>query len=73
MSYLTQLIEDTITQGLSPRSVLQLAEDAVFEHVMKTTRYNQSRAAKVLGISRGTLRTKLKERFGNRYVGTREA
>ena len=38
---------------------------------MENCRYNQSRAAIVLGVSRGTLRTKLKRYFDDQYVGTR--
>lgn len=34
-------------------------------------RYNQVKAAKLLGISRGSLRYKLKEYFGDKYVGSK--
>lgn len=40
--------------------VLQEVEKPLLDCVMKDCDDNQSRAAKVLGISRGTLRTKLK-------------
>lgn len=40
--------------------VLQEVEKPLLECVMSDCDDNQSRAAKVLGISRGTLRTKLK-------------
>jgi DNA-binding protein Fis len=34
---------------------------------MHSTKYNQSKAAIKMGWSRGTLRGKLKEHFGNEY------
>ena len=40
--------------------VLQEVEPPLLENVMRNTRGNQSKAAKVLGINRGTLRKKLK-------------
>lgn len=45
------------------RRVLDQVEPPLLEKVMVHTRGNQSRAADILGISRGTLRTKLK-RYG---------
>ncbi len=49
--------------------VLEEVESALYEAVMIFTRGNQSQAAKVLGVSRGTLRTKLKTYFGTTHVG----
>ena len=43
--------------------VLQEVESPLLDAVMKYTRNNQSRAAEVLGLNRGTLRKKLK-RYG---------
>lgn len=45
------------------RRVLDRVEPPLLDRVMVHTRGNQSRAAAILGISRGTLRTKLK-RYG---------
>lgn len=45
------------------RRVLDQVEPPLLDKVMVHTRGNQSRAAEILGISRGTLRTKLK-RYG---------
>ena len=42
---------------------LDEVEEPLLKIVMKYTRDNQSEAARILGISRGTLRTKLKK-FG---------
>lgn len=47
-------------------------EKAYFEFVYKNSRYNQSRAAKLLGLSRGCFRTKLFEHFGDKYILTRD-
>lgn len=51
--------------------VLTQLEEPLLRAVMRKTRYNQSLAAKVLGLSRGTLRTKLKQYFDDEFVGTR--
>jgi Fis family transcriptional regulator len=54
-------------KGEEPRHVydffLDEIEEPLFAAVMKYTRYNQSEAARILGLSRGTLRAKLKK-FG---------
>ncbi|WP_256595125.1 DNA-binding transcriptional regulator Fis [Legionella israelensis] len=52
--------------------VLEEIETPLFRAVMEHCKYNQSRAAIMLGISRGTLRTKLRRYFDDKYVGTRE-
>ena len=52
--------------------VLEEIEAPLFRTVMEMTRYNQSKAAKVLGLSRGTLRTKLKQYFDDEFIGTRD-
>ena len=48
---------------------LEDAEKTIYEEAFKVARYNQSKAAKLLGVSRGTFRTKMKLYFGNQYVG----
>jgi Fis family transcriptional regulator, factor for inversion stimulation protein len=54
-------------KGEEPRNVydffLDEIEEPLLHVVMKFTRGNQSEAARLLGLSRGTLRTKLKK-FG---------
>jgi Fis family transcriptional regulator, factor for inversion stimulation protein len=52
--------------------VLEEIETPLFKAVMEHCKYNQSRAAVMLGISRGTLRTKLRHYFDDKYVGTRD-
>ncbi len=51
--------------------VLEEIEIPLYKVVMEHCRYNQSRAAIILGVSRGTLRVKLKRYFDDQYVGTR--
>lgn len=52
-------------KGEEPKHVydffLDEVEEPILAIVMKHTRNNQSEAARILGISRGTLRTKLKK------------
>ena len=57
----------TNLKGEQPRNVydffLDEIEEPMLSIVMKYTRQNQSEAARILGLSRGTLRAKLKK-FG---------
>lgn len=53
------------TEKLS--TLLEKAEKHVIKLAMKRCKGNQSVAALALGISRGTLRTKLKQYFGDKY------
>ncbi len=52
--------------------IIEEVEAPLFRTVMEQTRYNQSKAARVLGVSRGTLRTKLKRYFDDEFIGTRD-
>ncbi len=52
--------------------IIEEVEGPLFRTVMEMTRYNQSKAARVLGVSRGTLRTKLKRYFDDEFIGTRD-
>lgn len=52
--------------------IVEEVEAPLFRTVMELTRYNQSKAARVLGVSRGTLRTKLKRYFDDEFIGTRD-
>ena len=49
--------------------VVEEVESAMYEAVMKFTKGNQVQAARVLGVARGTLRTKLKQYFSTTQVG----
>ncbi len=53
-------------------TALEEAERAIVLEAMKNSRYKQSKAAELIGISRGNMRTKLTKYFGNTYVGTRD-
>jgi len=52
--------------------VIEQMELPLFKAAIEHCKYNQSRACKILGISRGTLRTKLKKHFDDKYCGSRE-
>jgi Fis family transcriptional regulator, factor for inversion stimulation protein len=70
-STLRQLVKNALEHyllnldDLTPVNLYQLVmeqiEKPLFEVVMKLTKNNQSKAAKLLGLSRGTLRKKLKQ------------
>ncbi len=60
--------EVTLEDGHDTKKGLQHLEATYIEHVYKLARYNQSRAAINLGISRGCLRMKLKQFFGDQYL-----
>ncbi len=51
--------------------VIEQIEPPLFKAVMERYKYNQNRAAKVLGISRLTLRKLLIKHFDDQYCGTR--
>lgn len=61
-----------LENGHDTTNGLAILEAKYIEHVYKLSRYNQSRAALMLGISRGCLRMKLSEYFGDMYLGSRE-
>ena len=52
--------------------VLEQIEPALFKTVIEHCRYNQSSAAAILGLSRGTCRKKLIQYFDDQYCGNRE-
>jgi Fis family transcriptional regulator, factor for inversion stimulation protein len=51
------------------KDILKEVEAALYQATMTHMHGNQSRGSKFLGVSRGTLRTKLKEYFGTTQVG----
>lgn len=53
-------------------SILEQIEPPLFEAAIQKTKFNQVRAAKLLGVSRGTIRKKLKLYFGDKYCGTKD-
>ena len=67
---LSQSILDMLEKEQAPKGeLLEFVEATMYEATMKFTKGNQVQAAKVLGVSRGTLRTKLKQYFGTTHVG----
>lgn len=66
-TYVEQALENYFSQlgGNSPSNLYELVltevESPLLEVVLRQTRGNQTKAAKLLGISRGTLRKKLKQ------------
>ena len=73
----SQAVQNYFTElkGTDPVDLYQIVieevETPLFRAVMEHCKYNQSRAAVMLGISRGTLRTKLRRYFDDKYVGSR--
>lgn len=51
--------------------VLEQIEPALLQAVMERCKYNQSRAAKLLGLSRGTCRSLLIKYFDDKFCGHR--
>lgn len=51
--------------------VLEQIEPPLLQAVMEKYKFNQSRAANALGISRGTCRTLLIKYFDDKYCGNR--
>lgn len=51
--------------------VIEQIEPPLLKAVMEKCKYNQSRAAKLLGISRGTFRSLLIKYFDSQYCGSR--
>jgi Fis family transcriptional regulator len=68
--YLTTMNNKDLNLNLY-QLIVEEVEAPLFRTVMEMTRYNQSKAARVLGVSRGTLRTKLKRYFDDEFIGTR--
>ena len=54
------------------KSILNVIEPPMLDAIMAFTRYNQSKAAECLGLSRGTLRRKLIQHFDDKYCSPRE-
>ncbi len=63
------LKDQLFAETIEPKDILDFVESATFDAVMHFSRGNQTSAAKVLGIARGTLRTKLQKHFGTTLVG----
>jgi len=53
--------------------VMEQVEEPLFLATIEHCKYNQSKAAQVLGLSRGTMRVKLRKYFDDRFCGTRDS
>ncbi|HPL83006.1 MAG TPA: helix-turn-helix domain-containing protein [Candidatus Omnitrophota bacterium] len=47
-------------EGILYRSILQIVEKPLIENILERTDGNQLKAARILGLNRNTLRTKIK-------------
>ena len=48
-------------QGVLYKSILEILEKPLIEHILERTAGNQLKAARILGINRNTIRTKIKK------------
>lgn len=69
-TYMDSMNKDTISNLYD--LLMEQVEPALFKAVIERSKYNQSRAASMLGLSRGTLRKKLSKYFDNQYCGSRD-
>lgn len=68
---MSSLLGNTVVITKATSTTLAEVEAEVIAQTMEANRYNQSKVARILGISRGALRTKLKAAYGDRYIGSR--
>ena len=57
-------LEDSLyneKKGVLYKSILEIIEKPLIEHVLERTEGNQLKAARILGINRNTIRTKIKK------------
>lgn len=57
-----------LEEGHDTTKGLKQLEAEYIEYVLILAKYNQSKAAKMLGLSRGCVRMKLKEYFQDKYL-----
>jgi len=65
---MNKALQINIPEEHDTTTTLKALEKVYIEHVFKLSKYNQSKAAAALGLSRGGLRGKLKEHFGDQYL-----
>ena len=63
------MLEDTelAERGNLYHDIIEVVDKVLLEFLMGYTRHSQSKSAKILGMSRNTLRTKLIAYFGDKY------
>lgn len=57
-----------VPEGIDAEVGLEYLTSQYYERVYQQAKYNQSKAAEALGITRSTLRKKLIQYFGDKYV-----
>ena len=80
-SLMSTVVKDTVDSYLQAMEgeeitnlydlVLEPVEEALLDVIMPLAKLNQVRASKILGLSRQTLRKKLKQYFGDKYCSKR--
>jgi DNA-binding protein Fis len=69
MSLLTNHTIDAIRNKTVDVAKLKVKiENEILETLMESVRWNQSKGAKAYGVSRGTFRSILKDRFNDKYI-----
>ncbi len=63
-----EVFQVVLYKGHETTTALAALEASYIEFALGQNKYNQSRTAKALGISRGGLRIKLKQYFDDKYV-----
>lgn len=69
-TYMDSMDKDSISNLYD--LLMEQVEPALLKAVIERSRYNQSLAASMLGLSRGTLRKKLSKYFDDQYCGSRD-
>ena len=54
------------------KNVFQKIEMQIIQEIMRRTQYHQGVTAQIMGYGRSKLRKKLKDYFGNKYIGENE-
>lgn len=67
---LVDALELNLLEGTSYKKLIDLVEKVSLETLLLKNRFNQSKVATKMGISRGGLRIKMKKYFGNKYFRT---
>lgn len=62
------LVEPSFYAGNDTTRGLEQLESQYIEYIYKQAKYNQSKAAKMLGISRGCMRQKLETYWPGKYI-----
>ncbi len=67
---LIEFLEVWLKNNYKGKKLLHFVESCMYESALVFTRGNQVYAAKIMGVARGTLRSKLIDYFGTTKVGS---